>query len=335
MQFANPQYLFLLLLLVPMFVWHFLLRSRMQPRLRMATTEQYRRQPVTLRLTLLHVPFFLRAVAVALLAVILARPQTHTALNRRNVEGVDIMMAMDISTSMLTPDLRPNRIEAAKKVAYKFISNRPNDNIGLTLFGGEAFTQCPMTTDHTALLRLFENVSCDLQAKGIISPGTAIGMGLANAVSHLEKSKAKSKIVILITDGLNNAGEISPLTAAELAKENNIRVYTISIGGQQGSSQQNVAVLPNGETYSANVENASDPATLKAIAQQTGGLFYQAETTDRLQSIYDDIDKLEKTKLNVINYDRYYDAYFPFALALLLVVVLEVALRLTLLRRLP
>lgn len=335
MQFANIEYLFLLLLLIPIVLWYFLFRNRGESTLRMATTEQYRKAPRTLRMSFIHLPFVLRVLSFVLIVVILARPQTHDALNEREAEGIDIMMAMDISTSMLTPDLKPNRIEAAKNVAYKFITNRPNDNIGLTLFGGEAFTQCPMTTDHTALLSMFHNVNCDLQAKGVISPGTAIGMGLANAVSHLEKSKSKSKVVILITDGVNNTGEISPLTAADMAKENGIRVYTIAIGLGQGKSRQAVAMLPNGEEYYADVDNASDPQTLKDIASTTGGIFYQADTNDKLKAIYDDIDKLEKTKLKVKNFDRRYEAYQILGLALLLTLLLEIVLKLTIYRRLP
>lgn len=244
MQFANPEYFFLLLLLIPILLWYFLIRGLGEPTLRMATTEQYRNVPRTFRTTFIHLPFVLRTLTIIILIVILARPQTSNALREREVEGIDIMMAMDVSTSMLARDLKPNRIEAAKEVAYKFISNRPNDNIGLTLFGGEAFTQCPITTDHATLLNMFHDVSCEMQAKGIISPGTAIGMGLANAVSHLEKSKSKSKVIILLTDGVNNVGEISPLTAADMAKENGIRVYTIAIGASSGKSKQAVATLP-------------------------------------------------------------------------------------------
>ena len=227
------------------------------------------------------------------------------------------------------------RIEAAKEVAYKFISNRPNDNIGLTLFGGEAFTQCPITTDHATLLNMFHDVSCEMQAQGIISPGTAIGMGLANAVSHLEKSKSKSKVIILLTDGVNNVGEISPLTAADMAKENGIRVYTIAIGASSGKSKQAVTTLPNGEEYYADVENDSDPETLKAIAHTTGGLFYQAETSDKLKTIYDDIDKLEKTKLKVKNFDRKYEAFQFLGYAVLVLFLLEIILHLTIFRRMP
>lgn len=335
MQFANPEYLFLLLLVVPIILWYFLIRRHGEPTFRLATTEQYRCIPRTFRISFIHLPFVLRILTIVTLIIILARPQTHNALNEREAEGIDIMMAMDVSTSMLTPDLKPNRIEAAKEVAYQFISNRPNDNIGLTLFGGEAFTQCPMTTDHATLLSMFHDVNCDMQAKGIISPGTAIGMGLANAVSHLEKSKSKSKVIILLTDGVNNTGEISPLTAAEMAKDNGIRVYTIAVGDNKGKSRQAVATLPNGEDYYADLDNTSDPQTLRSIAEATGGLFYQAETNDKLKTIYDDIDKLEKTKLKVKNFDRRYEAYQIFGYFAFLLLLLEMVLRLTLFRRIP
>lgn len=334
MTFANIEYLLLLLLLIPFILWHFMLKGKDEPSIKLATTEQFRNAPRTIRTSFLHLPFLLRLLAFTMLVIVLARPQTENAMHEREMEGIDIMMAMDISTSMLTPDIQPNRIEAAKQVAYNFISNRPNDNIGLTLFGGEAFTQCPLTTDHAALLSMFKNVSCSLQEQGIISPGTAIGMGLANAASHLENSKAKSKVVILITDGVNNAGEISPMMAADIARQNGIRVYTISIG-TQGKSRQAVAQLPNGEMYEADVDNSADPATLKQIAAATGGRFYNAESRQKLTDIYNDIDAMEKTKLKVSNYDRHYDAYQYFAAAAFILLLLEVVLRLTWLRRLP
>lgn len=177
-------------------------------------------------------PMLLRIIVFVLVVVILARPQTHSNWGSRTVEGIDIMLAMDVSTSMLAEDLKPNRIEAAKSVASEFISGRPDDNIGLTIFAGEAFTQCPMTTDHTSLINLLQNVRTDIAARGLIEDGTAIGMGLANAVSRLKDSKTKSKVVILLTDGSNNRGDISPLTAANIAKSLGIRVYTIAIGSK-------------------------------------------------------------------------------------------------------
>lgn len=332
MQFANPQYFWLLLVLLPMLVWHILGR-RHKATLIVATTAPHEKRWSWFRLWR-HVPFLLRLTAVVLIIIILARPQSTSPQNNKEVQGINIMMCMDISTSMLTQDLAPNRIEAAKQVAIEFISGRETDNIGLTLFGGEAFTQCPMTTDHAALLSMFKQVNCDLQQQGVITNGTAVGMGLTNAVSRLALTEAPSKVVILLTDGANNAGDISPLMAAEIAKKQGVRIYTIAVG-KQGKVKQPVAILPNGEYYYQWVESDADPATLKEIAEMTGGLFYTADTKAKLRAIYDDIDRLEKTKLKVQNYSRRYEAYLPFAVAAFLCVLLELILRLTLLRRIP
>ena len=333
--FASPAYFLLLLLIIPLIAWRYLLRRRRsEPSLTMAGAESLIRCGRTWRTRLIELPFWLRLLTFVLIVFILARPQTNEALTSSETEGIDIMMAVDISTSMLTPDISPNRIEAAKRVACEFIANRPNDNIGLTLFGGEAFTQCPLTTDHTALLTMFQAVTCDLQAAGVISPGTAIGMGLASAINRLEASPSKSKIIILLTDGENNAGEISPLTATEIAKKKEIRVYTIAIGAQ-GRTKQAVARLPNGEVYEEEVDNAGDPETLRTIANATGGIFYQAHNRNELRDIYQNIDRLEKTKLRTQNYNKRYEAYQPFCLAAVLCLILELLLRQTWLRRIP
>lgn len=323
MTFANPLCFLLLLLLVPLVLWHFFKARRREPALTVSTTEPYRRTRATLRTSLVQLPFVLRVVSFVLLTLILARPQTHNALHERETEGIDIMLAMDISTSMLADDMEPNRIEAAKQVAYEFINNRPDDNIGLTLFGGEAYTQCPLTTDHAALLSMFRHVSCSLQQTGVIEQGTAIGMGIASAASNLEESKAKSKVVILLTDGENNTGDISPLTAADMAKRLGIRIYTISVGTDATEGQ------PVGTTVTA----GADPETLRRIAQATGGIFYRAQSKEKLREIYQDIDKLEKTKLKVANFDKRYDVFQPFAAALALCLLLEILLRLTWLRQ--
>lgn len=332
--FADPEYLLLLLLLIPLLLWYFLFRRRSEPAMKMASTEAYRHLGRTPRTSLIHAPFFLRTVAFVLVVLVLARPQTSNSLNETETEGIDIMMVMDISVSMLTPDLKPNRLEAAKQVAYEFIQNRPTDNIGLTLFGGEAFTQCPMTTDHAALLSMFRGVSCNLQQNGIISDGTAIGMGVTNAVARLAQSHAAGKVVILLTDGANNAGDISPLMAAEIAKQNKVRVYTIAVG-KSGMVQQPVAILPDGSYYYQQVKSDMDPKTLRQMARMTGGLFYQADSKNKLREIYKDIDKLEKTKLKVKNYNKRYEAYQPFALAAIVALLLEILLRVTWLRRIP
>lgn len=333
MTFANPAYFLLLLLLIPWIVWYFLFRSKSESHIQWASTEALRRVPHTWRTRLVHLPFFLRTVLYVLAVIILARPQTGSSWRTGQTEGIDIMMALDISTSMATPDISPNRITAARDVALDFINNRPNDNIGLTLFGGEAFTQCPLTTDHATLMQSFKGANCNLQNDGIIQPGTAIGMGIASAVSHLENSPSKSKVVILLTDGANNTGEISPLMATDMAKNLGIRIYTILLGS---NSKVNVPVaqLPNGEVYTQQVDDTTDPSTLKQIANETGGFFYHASSRSSLKQVYDDIDKLEKTKLKVSQHSRHYEAFQPFALAAILVLLLEILLRTTWFKRL-
>lgn len=274
----------------------------------------------------------LRIAAFVALVLALARPQTHNAWKDQTVEGIDIMMVMDVSTSMLAEDLRPNRIEAAKNVAAEFVAGRPNDNIGLTIFAGEAFTQCPMTTDHSSLLSLLQNIRADIAARGLIEDGTAIGMGLANAVSRLKDSKAKSKVVILLTDGSNNRGDISPMTAAEIAKSLGVRVYTIGVG-TTGTARYPMNV--GGATQYVNLPVEIDEQTLRSIASATDGDFYRAKNNKELNQIYKEIDKLEKSKLNVKQYSRRYEAYQTFALFAVIFLLLEVLMRITVFRRIP
>ena len=230
MEFANKEYLLLLLLIIPYIIWYVMYRKKTEPTLRMSDTFAFRYAPRSWKVTLMPLSMLLRLLVFVMIVMVLARPQTQNSWDSKTVEGIDIMLAMDVSTSMLAEDLRPNRIEAAKQVASEFIIGRPNDNIGLAIFAGESFTQCPMTTDHASLLNLLQNVRTDIAARGLIEDGTAIGMGLANAVSRLKDSKAKSKLVIPLTDGSNTRGDISPSTAAEIAKSLGIRVYTIGVG---------------------------------------------------------------------------------------------------------
>ena len=276
------------------------------------------------------VPMALRCIAFILIVVALARPQTRNAWNQKTVEGIDIMLAMDVSTSMLAEDLKPNRIEAAKAVAAEFIADRPNDNIGLTIFAGESFTQCPMTADHTSLVNLLQGTRTDIAAQGLISDGTAIGMGLANAVSRLKNSKSKSKVVILLTDGSNNMGDISPMTAAQIAKSLGIRVYTIGVG-TTGVAPYPMPVA--GGVQYVNMPVEIDDETLKGIAATSDGNFYRATNNKELIQIYKDIDQLEKTRQNVKKYSKRYEAYQPFAIAALLIMLLEALLRLTVFRK--
>ncbi len=332
MEFANKEYLFLLLLLIPYIIWYLMYRKKTEPTMRMSDTNAYRFAPRSWKVTLMPIQLILRLAVFVLLILILARPQTHNSWNNKSVEGIDIMLAMDVSGSMLAEDLRPNRIEAAKQVAAEFIAGRPNDNIGLTIFAGEAFTQCPMTTDHASLLNLLHGVRTDLATRGLIEDGTAIGMGLANAVSRLKNSKAKSKVVILLTDGSNNRGDISPMTAAEIAKSLGIRVYTIGVGTNK------VAPYPMpvaGGVQYVNIPVEIDSKTLSEIATATEGDFYRATNNKELLNIYKEIDKLEKSKLSVKTYSKRYEAYQPFAIAAILMLLLEILLRITIFRKLP
>jgi len=332
MEFINKEYLLLLLLLIPYIIWYLLYRKKSEPTMQMSDTFAYRYAPKSLRQRLVWLPALLRMVTFVLIVLVLARPQTHDSWGKRTSEGIDIMLAMDVSTSMLAQDLKPNRIEAAKAVAAEFISGRPDDNIGLSIFAGEAFTQCPMTTDHTSLLNLLQNVRTDIAERGLIEDGTAIGMGLANAVSRLKESKTKSKVVILLTDGSNNLGDISPLTAAQIAKSLGIRVYTIAVGSKT------VAPYPmqvGGTVQYVNVRVDVDTKTLSEIAATADGHFYRATSTAELKKIYQDIDKLEKTKMEVKKFSKHYEAYQPFAIAAVLCLLLEILLRITWFRRIP
>ncbi len=332
MTFAHPAYLLLLILLVPYIVWYILKGRQSEPSMRVSTTRMYATMPQSYKVYLRHVPFVLRMIALTLLVVVLARPQSTDSWQSSEVEGIDIMLAMDVSTSMLAEDLKPNRLEAAKQVAADFINGRPNDNMGLTVFAGQSFTQSPLTVDHAVLLNLFNSVSCSMATNGIIEDGTAIGLGIANAVSRLKDSKAKSKVIILLTDGSNNRGDISPLTAAEIAKTYGIRVYTIGVG------TNGTAPYPYqgfGGTRYVQVPVEIDESTLIQIAETADGQYYRATSNSKLKEVYDEIDKLERTKMNVKNLSRKSEEYWPFALWAMVCLLLEVLLRLTVLRRIP
>ncbi|MCI6080905.1 MAG: VWA domain-containing protein [Prevotella sp.] len=332
MEFANKEYLFLLLLIIPYLIWYVMFRKKSEPTLRMSDTFAFNYAPKSWRVRLMPLQLLMRIVTFTLIVIVMARPQTSNSWKNKTVEGIDIMLAIDVSTSMLAEDLKPNRIEAAKAVAAEFIIGRPNDNIGLSIFAGEAFTQCPMTTDHASLLNLLQNVRTDIAARGLISDGTAIGMGLTNAVTRLKGSKAKSKVVILLTDGSNNMGDISPMTAAEIAQSLGIRVYTIGVGTNK------VAPYPMpvaGGVQYVNMPVEIDTKMLADIAAATEGDFYRATNTAELKNIYKEIDRLEKSKLNVKKFSKRYEAYQPFALAAAISLLIEILLRIIVFRRIP
>lgn len=327
MVFANIEYLFLLLLLIPYIVWYILKHKKNNATLQMSDTNIYRDIKKSYKIYLLHVLFILRIIVLSLVILILARPQTTNNWQNSEVEGIDIMLAIDVSTSMLAEDLKPNRLEAAKDVAAEFISGRPNDNIGITLFAGESFTQCPLTVDHTVLLNLFQSIN-----SGIVEDGTAVGMGIANAVSRLKDSKAKSKVIILLTDGTNNKGDISPLTAADIAKSFGIRVYTIGVG-TNGMAPYPLRVAGTIQYINTPVE--IDEKTLTQIAITTNGNYFRATNNSKLKEVYKEIDKLEKTKLNVKQYSKRHEEYQWFAVIALLFLLLEFYLRNSILKKIP
>ena len=314
MIFANIEYLFLLLLLIPYIVWYILRQKKSEATLQISDARVYAHTPKSYKNYLLHVPFLLRVIALVLVILVLARPQTTNKWQNSEIEGIDIMLAIDVSTSMLAEDLKPNRLEAAKDVAAEFINGRPNDNIGITLFAGETFTQCPLTVDHAVLLDMIHNIKC-----GLIEDGTAVG-------------KAKSKVIILLTDGTNNKGDISPLTAAEIAKSFGIRVYTIGVGTNGMAPYP----YPVGNTVQyVNMPVEIDEKTLTQIAGTTDGNYFRATSNSKLKEVYEEIDKLEKTKLNVKEYSKRDEEYQWFALAAFLCVLLEVLLRNSILKKIP
>ena len=324
--FANPQFLLLLLIIPAMVAFYIIKQQRTSPSLRMPGLEAFENSGSTFRNRLRHFLFGSRMVAVALLIIILARPQETSSYQNVSTEGIDIMLALDISGSMLARDFKPNRLEAAKDVATEFISGRPYDRIGLVVFSGESFTQCPLTTDHAVLINLLRQVQ-----SGMIEDGTAIGMGLATAVNRLKDSEAKSKVIILLTDGVNNMGEIAPATAATIAKTFNIRVYTIGVG-TEGMAPYPVQT-PFGTQYQ-NMPVEIDEGILKEIATETGGKYFRATDNRTLSEVYHSIDQLEKSKINVKQFIRKDDKYLVPAIIAFLLIAIELLLRNTLLRSL-
>ena len=326
MTFAHPYYFLLLLLLIPAILWYVLKRKQRYASLQVSNTFAFKQMPKTWKQRCQHLPFVLRCLVFSLVVVVLARPQSVDSWQNTSTEGIDIVVALDISTSMLAEDLKPNRLEAAKSIASSFVADRHNDNIGLVLFAGESFTHCPLTTDHAVLMNLFGSIQC-----GMIEDGTAIGLGLANAVSRVKDSQAKSKVIILLTDGTNNRGDIDPLTAAELAKTFGIRVYTIGVG-KKGKAPYPFQTA-NGVVYQ-NVEVNIDEEPLKQIASLTGGVYFRATDNATLAGIYQEIDQLEKTKMQVREYSKRQEEFRPFALAAFLMLLIEILLR-QIIRSLP
>jgi Ca-activated chloride channel family protein len=325
--YANPQYLYLLLVIPVLAGWYFLRRNRDHAELQISTTEGFEGGKRSFRILLYHGMYFLRLLALIAMIFALARPQTSLSRQDITVEGIDLVIALDISGSMMAMDFKPDRLEASKEVAAEFIDGRPNDRIGLVVFSGESFTQCPMTIDHSVLKNLF----ADLKS-GMIEDGTALGDGLATAVSRLKESQAVSKVIILLTDGVNNMGSIDPLSAAEIAKLYGIRIYTIGVG-TTGMAPYPVQT-PFGMT-TQNMEVKIDEPLLKEISRMTDGRYFRATSNAKLREIYQEIDKLEKSKIDVTEFKRKKDEYIPLVLFALALIVLEGLLRYTVVRNIP
>ena len=328
MNFASPYYLWLFAL-VPLLVGYYIWRQRQGgASIRISTVDGVLDAPKTVRYWLRHVPFALRIGALALLIVALARPQGIEENARTNTEGIDIVLAIDVSGSMLARDFKPDRITAAKEVASDFIADRTGDRLGLVVFAGEAFTQSPLTPDQGTLQTLLGRVR-----SGLIEDGTAIGNGLATAINRLRESDAKSKVVILLTDGVNNRGEIAPLTAAEIARAQGIRVYTIGVGTQGTAPYPAVDMFGNRTFVQQKVE--IDEKTLREMAEQTGGRYFRATDKAKLRAIYDEINQLEKSKIEVFAHITRHEYYLAWVLAALGLLALEFLLRHLVLNRIP
>ncbi|MDR3651941.1 MAG: VWA domain-containing protein [Paludibacter sp.] len=327
MTFHNPEYLFLLLLLIPIVFWYIWEMHKSDASLQISTHQNLVRFPQNRKIKFRHILFILRSLAIASIIIALARPQASNSWRTQNTEGIDIMMALDLSGTMLSEDLKPNRLEAAKAVATEFILSRPNDNIGLVVFARESFTQCPLTTDHATLINLFNGVKY-----GMMDDGTAIGLGLANAVNRIKEGKTKSKVIILLTDGSNNCGDIAPITAAEIAKTFGIRIYTIGVGT---TGIVNIPVpTPMGVQYQQ-VQSDFDAKALQDIANLTGGKYFNATDNSKLRHIYQSIDQLEKSKISVKEYNKKEEQFYVFSILAFIFLTLEVLLRNTLFRKIP
>lgn len=324
--FAHPLFLWLLLA-VPILVLFYIYKEEIY--FTVSSVSNFERGARSYKEILIHIMYAFKMIAIALLIVALARPQSKTSWKNITTEGIDIILTMDISASMLAKDFKPNRIEAAKEVAMKFIDARPNDRIGLVIFSGESFTQCPLTTDHAILKNLLTEIK-----PGMVADGTAIGMGLATAVSRIKDSKAKSKVIILLTDGINNMGAIAPQTAADIAKAFGIRVYTIGVG-IEGKALSPVARYPNDQYVYDYVPVEIDTKMLTNIAETTGGKFFRATNQDKLSAIYKEIDNMEKTIVEERKHTSRKEEFFPFVLTAGILLLINFISKNTILRSLP
>lgn len=326
-EFANPGYLYLLIIIPLLGVWYWYKHIHDQAKLQVSETKAFESGSLSVKQILYFGLYLFRVVAIALLIVALARPQTHMRRHDVTIEGIDIVLALDVSGSMLAMDLKPDRLEAAKEVAKEFISGRENDRFGLVIFSGESFTQCPLTTDHRVVKNLFKEVK-----SGMIEDGTAIGDGLATAVSRLKESTAVSKVIILLTDGVNNTGSVDPLSAAEIAKVYGVRIYTIGVG-TMGKAPYPMQTPYGIQTQYVDVK--IDEQLLQQVAEMTEGRYFRATSNKKLRDIYAEIDKLEKSKIDVAEIERTKEEFFPYALIAFILIGLEIIFRYTVFRSVP
>jgi Ca-activated chloride channel family protein len=320
-QFAEKQWFWLFAIIPMMLAWYLYKLKTYEGELNYSSFNLFNGIKSSLKAKFRHVLFLLRIVALSFLILAIARPQSRSSWKDVKTEGIDIVVSLDVSLSMLAKDFKPNRLEVAKEVLGDFIDARPNDKIGLVIFSGEAFTQCPLTTDH----KIIKNMFGDIKA-GMLDQGTAIGLGLADGVARVKDSKAKSKVVILISDGVSNVGEIAPLTAADIAKTFGVRVYCIGVGSK-GKALQPVALYPNGEMEYDYVDVDIDDATMTQISEMTGGKYFRATDRESLEKTYKEIDLLEKTIISEKNFSNKSEHFLPFAVAAAICLLLEFLLK--------
>ena len=325
--FGNPGFLFLLLVIPLLAAWYFYRKKRFTADLQVSTTAGFAQVGRNLKFYTYHGLYILRLMALTLLIIALARPQTSLSRQDISVEGIDLILALDVSGSMLAMDFKPDRLEASKDLAIEFIDGRPNDRIGLVIFSGETFTQCPLTTDHSVLKNLFRNIQ-----SGMIEDGTALGDGMATAVNRLRGSKAISKVIILLTDGVNNMGSLDPRSAAEIAKLYGIRIYTIGVGSM-GQAPYPVQTPFGMQTQMMEVK--IDEPLLMEVAKGTDGKYFRATNNAKLRSIYQEIDKLEKSKIDVTEFRKKKEEYLPFVLIAFIFIGMEMLLRYLYLKNIP
>jgi Ca-activated chloride channel family protein len=328
--FANKELLWLLVVIPVIIVWYILRNKTYNPEIKISSMSGFEGLKPTLKTNMRHSIIVLRTLALTLLIIVLARPQSRSSWKDIKTEGIDIVLSLDISTSMLAKDFKPDRLDAAKEIAADFIDSRPNDRIGLVIFSGESFTQCPLTSDHAVIKNLFSGIHA-----GMIKDGTAIGDGLATAVARVKDSKAKSKVVILLTDGVNNQGSVPPLTAAEIAKAFGVRVYTVGVGTIGKALSPTGVIYPDGTLEYVYAEVDIDDKTLDEIADMTGGRYFRATDNNKLKDVYKEIDRMEKTIFEEKNFTNKAEHFLPFALGAAFLLLIEFLLKNNVFRSIP